>query len=176
MCYVNASTYTIVYIPHLSGVALVNDTAAPTINITIPSNGSTIADGQFTFNFDVWEANPASTFCRYNLTNGTGTYSTATFTVANATSNTGTYYTFSSSVNSLLSRNYNLSINCSDGNNANAVRYHTVTVSDSQPPNLTSVTYTKTSTTATITWTTSEYANSTLKYGTDNPPASETSE
>ena len=166
MCYTNQSQNTTLHIPHLSGGALANDTVEPTVNISNPANNSVIANGDFYLRFDVWEANPATTFCRYNVTNGTTTATSGTLADSDATQ-TGTQYTFAVLLSQLPNYGYNVTINCSDANNRSTRLYHNFTLTDTTTTNMTSISGgSPTSTATTITWTTGDYANSTVNYGT----------
>ena len=159
MCYLNTSTNVTVYIPHLSGAALSNDTVAPTVNVTSPTNGATIANSYATLSFDVWEANPNATrFCWYNLTNATPTQIIfANLTTANFTQ-VGTKYSFSTIFSALPNLAYNITVNCTDQNGNSTQVLKTFTIADTTAPAVTAISNSVSGTSVTITVTTDEIA------------------
>jgi len=114
-CYTNDSANVTAYVPHLSGVALANDTVAPTVNLTAPVNTTTPQTNSFVqVTADVWEANPrGAAFCSFNLTNMSGQVQAGTITLSNFT-NTGVHYTHIHNYSNLINGTYNYTLNCSD--------------------------------------------------------------
>ena len=170
MCYTNSSASpanVTLYVPHLSGGGLANDTVAPFLNITSPLNRSLVSDSYFTFGFEAREANPRATFCSYNLSMGSTPIASANILNTSLTW-TGTNGTYSATFTDKASAaGYNMSLNCTDRNNQSTVIFHTFNITDTTLPYITSVASgSLTTTAATITWTTHELANSTVHYGT----------
>ena len=133
MCYVNTSSNVSIYVPHLSGAALANDTVAPIVAITVPANNTVMNNSYFTLSFNVTEANPATSFCWYNVTNSTASVASGTLTASQATQ-TGTKYVFSVSLSGLRNNSYNVTINCTDTGNLSMQVRHNFTVTDIVPP------------------------------------------
>ncbi len=133
-CFVNTTANTTLYLPHLSGGALVNDTLAPIVTINNPVNNTLLTNSYFTLNFTAKEANPAASFCVYNLTNGTGSYATAALAAGDAAAQTGTIYTFTVAFSALSNGNYDIRVNCSDLKNQSRLTVHNFSIADSVPP------------------------------------------
>ena len=140
MCYVNTTTNVTLYIPHFSGGAIANDTAAPAVTITSVSNSSTIADSSFWINFTANEANPhATTFCNYTLNNGSvNTYSNVDIdAIAAEMSSVGTAWSYSQELYTLVNGTYTLTVVCKDANLAENSTVYALTVADSTAPIIT---------------------------------------
>ncbi len=164
-CYTNDSANVTAYVPHLSGVALANDTVAPTVNLTAPVNTTTPQTNSFVqVTADVWEANPRATFCSYNISNATATIESGTFTTSNF-SNTGVHYTHIHNYSGLLNGTYNYTLNCSDIGlrNSGAVKRN-FSVLDATTPTVSAISTSSSGTgtatvTVSLTVTTNENAN-----------------
>ncbi|MFH1849113.1 MAG: PGF-pre-PGF domain-containing protein [archaeon] len=158
MCYINTSTNVTLYVPHLSGGGLVNDTSAPTINITSPVNGSTVADSYATFGFTANEANPkVAGFCTYSLRNGSNAVTSAT--LASTDLNwAGVEGTYSATLTGLADETYTVVLNCTDLNNRSSQISHNFTVADTTVPRVSALS-TSTSGTTTVTLTLSATTN-----------------
>ncbi len=167
MCYINTSTNVTFYIPHLSGIAIGNDTVAPSINITYPTVSSpTIANSQFYLTFNVSEVNPAAPFCNYTIKYAGSLFTSGDLYNSSAVETVGIHYSFSVLIPQLTSRNYNATVTCKDlGNHTSSVT-RAFTISDTTTTNITSISDWSNSSAARIYWTTGEYTNSTVKYGT----------
>ena len=142
------------------------DNVYPTINLTYPANNSRPSNSYFNLTFNVTEVNPASSFCTYNITNGT-THASGTLASDAYLSVSGNSRYYNVAIDQLISINYNATVSCTDLSSQTTTKFHNFTVVDSLSPNITSVSSGDPSTTsATITWTTDEYANSSVNYGT----------
>jgi len=158
MCYVNTSSNVTVYVPHLSGAALANDTSAPTVNISSPANNTAVTNSYLTFSFDAWEANPnATAFCWYNLTNSSGQVSYASLATT-AFTQAGTKYSYSVVLSGLVNNTYNMTVNCTDLNNQSKQVRHNFTIADTTAPSVTAISATTSGSTVTLSVTTSEAA------------------
>ncbi len=171
-CYTNGSLNVTTYVPHLSGAGLANDTVAPTINITGPTNNTNqSADSFVQVSADVWEANPNTTFCRYNITNATGNVQSGTINTTNFT-NVGVRYTHMHNYSDLLNGTYNYTLNCTDQNQRSSISSpRNFSIKDGTIPIITDLNYTASGTgTSTVILilnvTTNEHAN--CAYNTSN--------
>ncbi|MCK4429210.1 MAG: hypothetical protein KAU95_02450, partial [Candidatus Aenigmarchaeota archaeon] len=168
MCYINTSANITLYIPHLSGGVLVNDTLPPILNITNPENNSVATNSYFEFNFTSKEANPNATFCRFNLTNGTDTIENGTIN-NNSLVWVGTSGTYTEILREIGNGDYVLTLNCADLNNQSAQIYHNFTINDTTQPEITNISTSTTGTgtskvTITLSVTTNE--NAVCRYST----------
>ncbi|MFH1590566.1 MAG: PGF-pre-PGF domain-containing protein [archaeon] len=147
MCYFNTIANITVWVPHLSGVGLANDTSAPTINITSPvPNGTIVNNSRFSLSFDTWETNPSSPFCHFNFTSG-GTAQTGGYIDTTSMTQSGTKYSYSLLRTGITDGDYALKVWCSDLNGQNNSIWHNFTVNDTQAPTITSVSESQSGTT-----------------------------
>ncbi|MFH0977727.1 MAG: PGF-pre-PGF domain-containing protein [Candidatus Woesearchaeota archaeon] len=121
-CYTNSSTWTKVWVPHLSGAGLANPNNAPSYSITLPA--ATITDSKLTFSGMIYDLNLNASSCWYNLSKGalTLTRSGTTPSLSQGTTN----YSFSISyageswfLNLTNETKYNISISCASLGNGN---------------------------------------------------------
>lgn len=166
MCYLNTSSNVTVYVPHLSGVALANDTLAPTVAINTPVNSSTVNNSYFTLSFNATEANPAASFCWYNVTNASGSTVNSWAGVLTTPTPTGLLYVFTKAISGLANGSYNVTVNCTDLNNQSTQLYHTFTVADSVVPTVTAISASASGSTVTLSVTTNEVAE--CRYSTSD--------
>ncbi len=136
MCYYNTSNNVTIWVPHLSGVGLGNDTIAPTLTVNNPSGA--LGTSYFKYNLTVAEANPitSGTYCWYSL-NSTGTQYDLTYNSFDATGVSHNYVQSSYIFTGLLDGSYNLTTNCTDDNGNTVEEYTIFTVSDSTDPGVT---------------------------------------
>ena len=137
MCYTNTSSTVTVYVPHFSGAALANDTTAPDINITAPTNSSTENNSKFAVSFDVYESNPASNFCNVTLTTGSNTTHAYYDVKTSDMTQSGTKYTYTNNFTQVYDNNYNLSVKCIDQKNQTTTDTYALTVADAVAPLIT---------------------------------------
>ncbi len=159
MCYINGTENVTLYVPHLSGGALANDTIAPIISLTSPANSSEINNSYFTFSFSVNETNPEADFCWYNLTNGTD--SVQETILASEIDWVGTRGSYALKVFALSQGDHNLTLNCSDQNSQSSQERVQFSVADTTPPQIESISASSsgaTTITVTLTATTDEPA------------------
>ncbi|MCK4634372.1 MAG: hypothetical protein KAT37_00685, partial [Candidatus Aenigmarchaeota archaeon] len=138
-CYTNTTDNVTLYIPHLSGGALGDDTVGPTINMTSPENNSEVDNSYFTFTFTAKESNPKEDFCWYNLTNSTGAEINYTTLTNNSFSWVGTTGTYTTTLSGIANSNYDMTINCTDLNNQSTQEVFNFSVSDTTSPQVTDV-------------------------------------
>ncbi|MFH1432438.1 MAG: hypothetical protein ABIG84_04435, partial [archaeon] len=153
-CYVDKLTDVTVYVPHFSTVVLGNDTIGPAMAIDAPV--SPVANG-----FDVGvnvSLNEDANACNYSL-NYSGLVDIS-MDPANAQKFTKIISAF------LPDGDYNVSVACVDVNgNLNATS-KVFTVLDDLKPVISGLAVSKTSSSATISWTTDEKADANVSYGT----------
>ena len=136
MCYQNTSNNLTIWLPHLSGVALWNDTRPPEIEITMPGNNTVLDDSippDKVFMFKVKETNPKpEDFCRYIIESGGGVVTEGSFDASE--SFLDKTYTFS--VEDLFNGSYNFTVNCSDLYGQSTTVKHSFIVNDTTPPTI----------------------------------------
>jgi len=138
MCYYNTTSNLTIWVPHLSGVGLGNDTIAPILNITNPKNNTKINNSFFNFNFIAKEVNPKENFCWFDLTNGTHTIENGTV-ANNGLTWVGTSGTYTQIFREIRNGEYNLTLNCTDLNNQSTEIYHNFIVNDTTQPKITNI-------------------------------------
>ncbi len=165
MCFVNTSTNVTVYVPHLSGTALVNDTSAPVINITSP--GTAVNDSFFTFSFNVTEPNPKDNFCVVRIYNGS---------LINTTSVgkddidwDGVSGVYSMVYRDITNGNYNITVNCTDDKNQSSMKTLSFSVNDTTAPEITEIESTQSgSSTVTLKITLTTNEDATCRYSSSD--------
>ncbi|MBT7902678.1 hypothetical protein HN587_02370 [Candidatus Woesearchaeota archaeon] len=133
MCYLNTSTNITLYVPHLSGGALANDTFAPNVTLSSPANNSEQDNSFFDFNFTVIEANPADEFCTYQVFNGSENVTDEIIESSDLTW-VGTAGTYAGTLSNLADDNYNLTLTCVDLNDNSTTIVHNFSVADTTKP------------------------------------------
>ena len=162
-CYTNTTDNVTLYVPHLSGGALGDDTVGPTINMTSPENNSVVDNSYFTYTFTAKESNPKEDFCWYNLTNSTGAVINYTSLTNDSFSWVGTTGTYTTTLSGVANDNYNMTINCADLNNQSTQELFNFSVSDTSSPQVTDISSSDvTTSSATLSVTTDE--SSTCRY------------
>jgi hypothetical protein len=168
MCYVNTSLNVTLYLPHLSGGALVNDSIAPSINFTSPVNESEINDSFTTISVGFIEAYPQDDFCTYNMTKNGSDYDSGTIELTDVTW-VGTEGSYEVNYSALLNDNYQYSLTCIDEKNQSTTDFLNFTINDSVAPTVDSLSVATTGTTSvvlTLTAVTNE--NATCRYSLTN--------
>ncbi|MEA1924802.1 MAG: hypothetical protein U9M95_02930, partial [Candidatus Altiarchaeota archaeon] len=138
MCYLNTPNNLTIRLPHLSGVALWNDTRAPEKNKNRPGNKTIKHDSMppaNVFMFKVKEINPKpqpEVFCRYMIESGDGLVKRGSINVSISTRFLDEKYTFN--VEGLLDGFYNFTVNCSDVYGKTSTLKHNFIVNDTTPP------------------------------------------
>ena len=131
MCYYNTTKNTTIWVPHLSGLALLNDTTPPKIEIIKPENNTIINDSKkYFFNFRVTELNPnPDGFCRYIINSSENLIADGTYPPKSMFNYTITFWVYD-----LLNGSYNFTVNCTDLYGKSTQVKHIFTVHDIIPP------------------------------------------
>lgn len=160
-CYVQNENDTIIFVEHFSGFAFVNDTTSPNVAWHNDSTTPQYNDSFFTLKFNVTESNPASAFC--NLTHNQTTIVTY-LTTSNFSYYGSGVYGFSGLIQNLTSGDVVFNLSCEDYNGNSGYSEQTIEIIDTTKPIFTSNPSTsgRTQTSATTSFTVSEYANFTL--------------
>ncbi len=164
MCYYNTSSNITIWLPHLSGTGLANDTVPPTINITSPLN-TTLNNSYFNLSFNVKESNPKTDFCWFKLSSESSQHN---LTLSNFSNSGTTYYYSGYRYYNLTNGNYNITVNCTDQYNQSSQNITSFTILDSVAPNIT-VSESKTNSSATLSIASLysyDLINCSVKYGT----------
>ncbi len=164
-CYTNSSSNVTLWVPHLSGGGLADDTFVPNISISSPSNGSTQTDGVVNFLLYVNESNPASSFCNVSLVNLSNSISMQNLTLASSdfTQLFNASWSYTTNLSDLLNSTYNLSVTCADTNSNQVTVSSIFNISDTTVPRITNnASGSLTTSGATITWDTHELANESI--------------
>ncbi|MCK5698207.1 MAG: hypothetical protein KAH93_00005, partial [Candidatus Aenigmarchaeota archaeon] len=153
-CYTDKSTNITVHVPHFSSIILGNDTIAPQITIDAPTDTET---NGFDIGINLTVTEDTDT-CSYSLNYSALT--NITMTKINATHFTSTVSAF------LPNSDYALNITCTDANNNTNTTNKMFTLSDNIKPTLSTPSVSKTTSSATITWTTDEKTDAIVNYST----------
>jgi len=153
-CYTDRSTNITVHVPHFSSVILGNDTIAPQITIDTPTGTET---NGFDIGINLTVTEDTDT-CNYSLNYSALT--DITLTKINATHFTSTISPY------LPNSGYALNITCTDANNNTNTTNKTFTIYDNIKPRLSTPSVSKTTSSATITWTTDEKTDAMINYST----------
>ncbi|MEA3343570.1 MAG: hypothetical protein U9Q92_05360 [archaeon] len=153
-CYIDKLTNITVHVPHFSSVILGNDTIAPQITIYTPSGTET---NGFNIGINLTVTQDTSA-CNYSL--NYSALANISMAKTNATHFTKTISAF------LPDGDYTINITCKDANSNYNTTNKTFTVLDSIKPAMTTPTVSKTTTSATITWTTDEKTDARINYST----------
>jgi PGF-pre-PGF domain-containing protein len=169
-CYINGTRFVKVFVPHLSGVGLVNPNYAPSYSVQSP--GTTVTDSKLDFNGMIYDIDLNTSSCYYNLTIGP-TARVAKTSLAPTLAHGTTNYTFSVYYESQSGfwnltngTRYNVTISCASSGNGNRSKSKTqFRVSDITGPSV-SIAVTLASTRASINFDSesSEEFNYTFRY------------
>ena len=156
-CFNETTNYTDVFVPHFSAIVLSNDSIAPSIIVNSPLNQSYNDDTIFLIANLTTSAD--TIYCNYSLSGNT---------IQNRDKSTSGSSTYSWDIGPLLNGVYNISFYCKDGYNNSNSTYVIFTYNDTLIPTIDSKNENVDSTSATISWSTNEYTNSTILYGTSS--------
>ena len=129
--YYNTSSNVTIWIPHLSGVGLGNDTIAPGIAVNNPSDAEVLTNSYFTYNLTINEANPieSGTFCWYLLNS-----STQVNLELSDFASVGTEHSYTTVLSALTDGSYNITTNCNDTSDNTDEDVVSFIISDSTDP------------------------------------------
>ncbi len=149
-CYNESDRHTYVYVPHFSAVFGDNDTLAPQINITSPSNNSVLTAS---YNQDIAFSTNENSTCKHRIDTGSWTNSTTT-----------NYRDFTSTYDFNSNGDHNLTVNCIDTTGNLRSSQINFTVSDTTAPVISNLDDNDDTTTEQIkiTFNTNEPANHTI--------------
>lgn len=164
MCYYNASSNVTIWIPHLSGAGLGNDTAVPRITVNVP--GATLDNSYFKFNITVNEINPISsgTFCWFILNTSGVQYNISASNFSTVANNTYNYVQLTHVFYNLSNGAYNITVNCTDSSNNSAVNQTLFTLTDTTAPAVTFASATSIDTTSADIVVTANYTYDLINY------------